>query len=62
MMAGFVHGITGSDQKAYFETCFKDTDAFEKDVCDAVNDFMTKDNQKVLEGVKKIMSDLPELN
>jgi len=23
---------------------------------------MTKDNQKVLEGVKKILSDLPELN
>ena len=61
-LSGFIHGFTGNDHKAYFETCFHDTDAFEVDVCTAVRDFASKDNEKVLEGVKLIMGDLPELN
>jgi hypothetical protein len=51
MLAGFVAGFTGNDHKAYFETCMKDSDAFEMDICNAVNDFRTKDNQKVIEGL-----------
>ena len=60
-LAGFVHGFTGKDHKDYFETCIKDTDSFEKDICDAVADFATKDNQKVLAGVKKVLKDMPDL-
>ena len=61
-IAGFINGFTGKDDKTYLEGCFKDDDSFEQDVCDAVADFRTKDNQKVLEGVQKILSDLPKLN
>ena len=57
--AGMIHGFTGNDHKAYFETCFHDTVAFETDICTAVADFATKDNEKVLEAVKIVMGDMP---
>merc|ERR1719266_1424728 len=60
-LAGFIHGFTGHDNKDYFRTCFADNDAFENDVCTMVNDFRTKDNQKVIEGVKKVLADMPEI-
>ena len=60
-LAGFVHGFTGQDHKAYFESCIKDTPALEADVCTAVQDFYTKDNQKVLQGVQLLLKDLPEV-
>jgi hypothetical protein len=43
-LAGFIYGVTGVDNQAYFQTCFHDTPAFEVDVCTAVADFATKDN------------------
>ena len=43
-LAGFVHGFTGNDHKAYFEQCFKDNQGFENDICEVAYDFSTKDN------------------
>ena len=43
-LAGFIYGFTGHNWQTYFDTCFKDTPAFETDVCTAVNDFATKEN------------------
>jgi len=43
-LAGFIKGFTGNDHKAEMETCFKDTDAFEMDVCAVVKALETKDN------------------
>jgi len=60
-LAGFIFGFTGHDQKAYLESCYHDTPQFETDICNAVNDFSTKDNQKVIEGVQTILKDLPQL-
>ena len=61
-LAGFVYGFTGNNWQSYFETCFKDTPAFETDVCTAVNDFATKENQKVIQGIQLLIGDFPELN
>lgn len=62
-IAGFIDGFTGHDHKAYMETCFKDTDAFETDVCTLVADLKTKDNQKIAEALHQLIStDLPSLN
>ena len=61
-IAGFMHGFTGNDNKAAMEACFQDNDGFETDVCEVVADFRTKDNRKVLEGIQKVLGDLPELN
>lgn len=61
-MSGFIMGFTGNDHKAYFETCMIDTPQFEADMCTAVNDFATKDNQQVIQGVQLVLSDMPELN
>ena len=61
-LAGFFNGFTGNDDKAAMETCFHDNDSFETDVCDFVADFRTKENQKVLEGLQKVLGDLPELD
>ena len=60
-LAGFMHGFTGHDDKAEMETCFADDDAFETDVCEFVADFRTKDNRKVMEGLQKVLGDLPEI-
>jgi hypothetical protein len=60
-LAGFVHGFTGNDHKAYFETCFKDTDAFEVDVCNVVKGIASKDNQQIIESLGAFMGDMPEL-
>ena len=60
-LAGFMHGFTGHDNKAEMETCFADDDAFETDVCEFVADFRTKDNRKVMEGLQKVLGDLPEI-
>lgn len=40
--AGFMDGFTGNDQKAYMESCFQDTDAFEQDICVFAADFGSK--------------------
>jgi len=61
-IAGFMHGFTGNDNKAAMEACFQDNEGFENDVCEFVADFRTKDNRKVLEGIQKVLGDLPELN
>jgi hypothetical protein len=61
-LAGFFNGFTGHDDKAAMETCFHDNDSFETDVCAFVADFRTKENQKVLEGLQKVLGDLPELD
>ena len=61
-LAGFVYGFTGNNWQSYFETCFKDTPAFEADVCTAVNDFATKENQKIIQGLAIIKNDFSELN
>ena len=60
-LAGFMHGFTGHDDKAEMESCFADDDAFETDVCEFVADFRTKDNRKVMEGLQKVLGDLPEI-
>ena len=60
-LSGFMHGFTGHDNKAEMEACFADTDAFETDVCEFVADFRTKDNRKVMEGLQKVLGDLPEI-
>merc|ERR1712151_1315133 len=61
-LAGFIANFTGNDHKDYLETCFKDTDQFRTDICSAVSDFATKDNQQVLEGIVTILHDLPQLH
>ena len=61
-LAGFVYGFTGNNWQSYFETCFKDTPAFEADVCTAINDFATKDNHKIIQGIGILKNDFPELN
>ena len=50
-IAGFVAGFTGDDKQAYFEMCVRDMPDFDTKMCEAVNDFMTKDSQKMIEGV-----------
>ena len=61
-LAGFMSGFTGNDDKAAMEACFVDNQSFETDVCEFVADFRTKDNRKVMEGLEKVLGDLPELN
>ena len=61
-LAGFFHGFTGNDDKAAMEACYQGTTSFESDVCEFVADFRTKDNRKVMEGIQKVLGDLPELN
>ena len=61
-LAGFMNGFTGHDDKAAMEACFMDNDSFETDVCEFVADFRTKDNRKVMEGIQKVLGDLPEIN
>ena len=61
-LAGFMYGFTGNDDKAAMEACFVDNQSFENDVCDFVADFRTKDNRKVMEGLEKVLGDLPELD
>lgn len=51
-LAGFVHGFSGNDHKAYFETCIHINESFEHDVCSVVMNLRTKENQKVLEAVQ----------
>ena len=60
-LAGFIHGFTGEDDRADLEANLVDDGKFQTDICTAVNDFRTKDNQKVLEGVKTLLGDLPNL-
>merc|ERR1719464_299690 len=52
ILAGFVMGFTGHDDRVYLEACFKDTDAFEQDMCDVADAFATKDNQRILAGIQ----------
>jgi len=59
--AGFVAGLTGNDHKAYYESCLKVSTQFETDLCEIEADFKTKDNQKVLQAVQKILADVPEI-
>jgi hypothetical protein len=47
-LSGFVHGFSGNDHKTEMETCFKDTDAFEMDVCSIVKAIITKDNDQIM--------------
>ena len=61
-LAGFFHGFTGNDDKAAMEACYQGSTSFESDVCEFVADFRTKDNRKVMEGIQKVLGDLPELN
>jgi hypothetical protein len=44
------------------ETCFKPDVNLLNDICSAANDFATKDNQKVLAGIQKVLGDLPTIN
>jgi len=59
--AGFVAGLTGKDHKATYESCLHVSTQFEMDICEVEADFKTKDNQKVLEAVQKILADVPEV-
>ena len=62
LMAGFMiemPGNSGVEHKEYLEGCFKSSPSFLTDMCAVANDFATKDNQKVLEGIKKVLGDLP---
>ena len=61
-LAGFVYGFTGDNYQTYFESCFKDTQAFEADICTIVADFASKDNRKMIEGLGLLKSDFAELN
>ena len=61
-LAGFMGGFTGNNNKADMEACFADSPQFETDVCEFVADFRTKENQKVLEGLQKLLGDLPLIN
>ena len=60
--AGFVAGFTGDDYQTYFESCIQDTQDFETTICTAVNDFMTKNNQQMVEGVHLILQQMPEIS
>merc|ERR1712156_438168 len=60
-LAGFVHGFSGNDHKTEMETCFKDTDAFEMDVCSIVKAIMTKDNDQIMQAIHTVLQDLPEM-
>jgi len=62
LISGFMKSFTGWNDFNYLQSCFKDTPEFEKDMCDAANAFATKDNQKVLEGIQKVMADIPQFN
>jgi len=65
LLAGFMYEMPGSsknDDWSYMATCFKADDAFLADMCDAATDFATKDNQKVLEGLQKVLGDLSTLH
>jgi len=62
ILAGFVMGFTGKDDRVDLEACFKDTDAFEQDMCDVAEAFATKDNQRILAGIQTIMGDLSTIN
>jgi len=62
ILAGFVMGFTGKDDRVDLEACFKDTDAFEQDMCDVADAFATKDNQKILAGIQTILGDLSTIN
>ena len=59
--AGFVAGFTGDDYQTYFESCLQDTADFETQMCNAVNDFATKNNQKMVEGVHIVLTQIPVL-
>ena len=60
-LAGFVAGFTGDDWQTYFESCFQDTDAFEQTICTAVNDFATKDNRMVIEGIHLMLGQMSNI-
>jgi hypothetical protein len=62
ILAGFVMGFTGKDDRVDLEACFKDTDAFEQDMCDVADAFATKDNQRILAGIQTILGDLSTIN
>jgi len=62
ILAGFVMGFTGHDDRVDLEACFQDTDAFEQDMCDVAEAFATKDNQKILAGIQTVLGDLSEIN
>ena len=60
-IAGFMAGMTGNDHKADMEQCFKDTPAFEADVCNTIKAIQTKDNQQILQALQALLGDLPQL-
>ena len=65
IVAGFMYAMPGSSQSVthqYMESCFKPDADLLNDICSAANDFATKDNQKVLAGIQKILGDLPTIN
>jgi len=62
ILAGFVDGFTGHDDKADLETCLTVTDAFEQDMCNVADAFATKDNQRILAAIQTIMGDLSTIN
>ena len=62
MIAGFMHGFTGHDDKSEMEQCYKDSPEFLADMCDVYANLVTKDNQKVLSAIQKFMGDLPQFH
>jgi hypothetical protein len=60
-LAGFVHGFSGHDHKAEFETCFHDTPEFEEDICSIYSAIKTKDNEQIINAVHTILGDMPKI-
>ena len=59
--AGFVAGFTNHDDKADFESCYKESSTFDKDICTLVTDFASKDTKKIISGAEFILHNLPQL-
>ena len=59
--AGFVDGFTNNDDRTDFESCYKESSTFDKDICNIVADFESKDTKKVIAGAELILHNLPQL-
>jgi len=51
-LAGFIESFTGNNHKDEMLSCYKDSDEWRTDICNAVADIATKDNTKVIEGIQ----------
>ena len=60
-IAGMLYGLIQKDDLKYIETCLTDADGVEKEVNDAITDFMKGDIASILAGVEVVGTLLTEL-